>query len=100
MIANNYSKSKEELTASHACRPGCAACCIAPSITSVIPGMAEGKPAGKRCVQLTDNSLCAIFNSPDRPAVCNGFSFDKIICGNNQQEAMLIMNQLENNCKV
>ena len=35
------------------CRSGCAACCIAPSISSPIPGMPHGKPAGVRCVQLT-----------------------------------------------
>lgn len=28
------------------CRPGCGACCIAPSISSPIPGMPEGKAAG------------------------------------------------------
>ena len=28
------------------CRPGCGACCIAPSITSPIPGMPDGKPVG------------------------------------------------------
>ncbi len=28
----------------HACRPGCGACCIAPSITTPIPGMPHGKP--------------------------------------------------------
>ncbi|MEO8036559.1 MAG: YkgJ family cysteine cluster protein, partial [Acidobacteriota bacterium] len=37
------------------CRTGCAACCIAPSITSPIPGMPEGKAAGVRCVQLTSD---------------------------------------------
>ncbi|HVK38365.1 MAG TPA: YkgJ family cysteine cluster protein, partial [Candidatus Kapabacteria bacterium] len=35
------------------CRDGCGACCIAPSITSPIPGMPDGKPAGVRCVQLS-----------------------------------------------
>lgn len=34
------------------CRPGCSACCIAPSISSPVPGMAGGKPAGQRCAQL------------------------------------------------
>ena len=43
----------------HACRPGCGACCIAPSITSAIPGMPLGKPAGVRCVQLDDDNRCA-----------------------------------------
>ncbi|NYZ53719.1 YkgJ family cysteine cluster protein, partial [Escherichia coli] len=27
------------------CRPGCGACCTAPSISSPIPGMPDGKPA-------------------------------------------------------
>jgi hypothetical protein len=35
------------------CRIGCAACCIALPISSPIPGMPDGKPAGVRCVQLT-----------------------------------------------
>ena len=32
------------------CRPGCAACCIAPSISSPIPGMPDGNVAGAVCV--------------------------------------------------
>lgn len=52
------------------CRVGCAACCIAPSISSPIPGMPNGKPAGVRCVQLTDDGRCRIFGQPERPAVC------------------------------
>ncbi|WP_429347626.1 hypothetical protein [Paraburkholderia sp. Clong3] len=31
----------------HACRPDCGACCIAPSISSPIPGMPNGKPSVK-----------------------------------------------------
>ena len=27
------------------CRPGCGACCIAPSINTPLPGMPHGKPA-------------------------------------------------------
>lgn len=52
------------------CRPGCAACCIAPSISSPIPGMPTGKPAGVRCVQLTSDGRCRLFGRPERPAVC------------------------------
>ena len=36
------------------CRLGCGACCISPSISSPIPGMPKGKPAGERCIQLND----------------------------------------------
>jgi uncharacterized protein len=50
------------------CLPHCAACCIAPSINSPLTGMPRGKPAGVRCVQLTDYDRCAIFRRPERPA--------------------------------
>jgi len=46
------------------CRQGCGACCIAPSITSPIPGMPEGKPSGIRCIQLTDDNKCRLFEKP------------------------------------
>ncbi|HEX2642113.1 MAG TPA: YkgJ family cysteine cluster protein, partial [Thermoanaerobaculia bacterium] len=49
------------------CRAGCGACCIALSISSPIPGMPDGKPAGVRCVQLTADNLCLIFGLPERP---------------------------------
>ena len=45
------------------CRAGCGACCTAPSISSPIPGMPHGKPAGVRCVQLSDDNLCLLFGS-------------------------------------
>ncbi|WP_455200305.1 YkgJ family cysteine cluster protein [Kaarinaea lacus] len=70
------------------CRVGCGACCIAPSITSSIPGMPNGKPAGVRCTQLSDENQCLLFDSPDRPAVCIGFNASKDICGENFEEAM------------
>ena len=34
------------------CRLQCGACCVAPSISSPIPGMEGGKAAGIPCVQL------------------------------------------------
>ena len=34
-------------------RANCGACCIAPSLSSPLPGMPKGKPAGVRWVQLT-----------------------------------------------
>ena len=51
------------------CRSGCGACCIAPSITSPIPGMPNGKKAGERCVQLLPDLRCAIFGKPDYQGV-------------------------------
>ncbi|MGB5323883.1 MAG: YkgJ family cysteine cluster protein [Pseudomonadales bacterium] len=70
-----------------ACRAGCGACCIAPSITSAIPGMPQGKPAGVRCVQLDMNNLCMLFGSAQRPAVCSRFTASPALCGNNARQA-------------
>jgi Fe-S-cluster containining protein len=50
------------------CRDHCGACCIAPSITSPIPGMPHGKPAGIPCVQLDDNYRCRLFGKAERSA--------------------------------
>lgn len=70
------------------CRPGCGACCIAPSISSPIPGMPNGKPAGVRCVQLDDANLCRLFGDPRRPAVCARFEFDGELCGSHRDQAL------------
>lgn len=70
------------------CRIGCAACCIAPSISSMIPGMPEGKPAGVRCPQLTPDNRCRIFGRPERPAVCGSLRPNLEMCGTNDDEAL------------
>nr|WP_267135335.1 YkgJ family cysteine cluster protein [Halomonas dongshanensis] len=70
------------------CRAGCGACCIAPSITSAIPGMPEGKPAGVRCIQLDATNLCKLFDDPRRPAVCAQFSFETWLCGESRDQAL------------
>lgn len=77
------------------CRAGCAACCIAVSISSPIPGMPEGKAAGERCVQLTVDNRCGIFGRADRPAVCSDLQASEEMCGMSNQEAFLILTQLE-----
>ncbi len=63
------------------CRPGCAACCIAPSISSPIPGMPQGKPAGVPCVQLDTARGCRLFGRPERPAVCASLRPSAEMCG-------------------
>ncbi len=70
------------------CRPACAACCIAPSISSPIPGMPSGKPAGEKCIQLDDALRCKIFNHPDRPQVCGSLQPSLEMCGNNREYAL------------
>ena len=81
------------------CRAGCGACCIAPSISSPIPGMPDGKPAGVRCVQLTDDHRCKLWGSPDRPEVCNRLRANIEMCGETFEHAMAYLAQLEMNTR-
>jgi Fe-S-cluster containining protein len=78
------------------CRPDCGACCIAPSISSPIPGMPEGKPANVRCVQLSDNNLCKIFGSDLRPNVCSSLKPSLEMCSTNRDDALTWLIRLEN----
>jgi uncharacterized protein len=78
------------------CRPGCGACCIAPSISSPIPGMPQGKAAGQRCVQLSaEGERCLIFAHPDRPAVCASLRPSPEMCGDNAEQALRWLGHLE-----
>ena len=77
------------------CRPDCGACCIAPSISSPIPGMPLGKPANVRCVQLSDDNLCRLFGSSLRPNVCRSLKPSLEMCLTNRDEAMTWLIDLE-----
>lgn len=78
------------------CRPGCGACCIAPSISSPIPGMPNGKLAGETCIHLLDDKRCGIFDSPTRPQVCADFQADREVCGYDRETALIKLVDLEN----
>ena len=77
------------------CRDGCGACCSAPYITSAIPGIPDGKPAGVRCAQLDDAERCHIFAHPQRPAICRSLMPSAEMCGANRAQAMQWLAQLE-----
>lgn len=77
------------------CRSGCAACCIAVSISSPIPGMPNGKPAGIPCVQLDKNLRCKLFGMPERPAVCSALQPSGEMCGSSTEEAFAILTEWE-----
>lgn len=81
--------------ASLSCRSGCGACCIAPSISSPIPGMPQGKPAGVPCVQLDADGRCRLFNQPSRPAVCSGLRPEPVMCGVSREQALQYLTELE-----
>lgn len=77
------------------CRPGCGACCVAPSISSPIPGMPNGKPAGVRCLHLNEANLCELFGKPERPAVCNNLKAERAMCGDSREHAYAFLVRLE-----
>ena len=77
------------------CREHCGACCIAPSISSPIPGMPQGKPAGVRCIQLTADDRCTIFGKPERPAVCASLRPDAAMCGASRGQALTYLEAME-----
>lgn len=77
------------------CRVGCGACCIAISISSPLPGMPLGKPAGVRCVQLTEDNRCRLFGSDERPSVCLKFEAAEAMCGASREDALEILAWLE-----
>lgn len=81
--------------AAMSCRPGCGACCIAPSITRPLPGMPDGKPAGVRCAQLMDDMRCAVFGKPERPAFCGGLRPAADMCGPDREYAIAWLTRLE-----
>jgi len=77
------------------CRPGCIACCSVISISSAIPGMPEGKPAGVRCINLNEENLCRIYFSKERPEVCRSLMPSPEMCGPDNEHAMKYLAELE-----
>ncbi len=57
--------------------------------------MPGGKPAGVRCVQLTDDHRCAIFGRPERPAVCASLRPEPVMCGADRAHALAWLARLE-----
>lgn len=77
------------------CRIGCGACCIAPSINQPFYGMPKGKKAGQRCVHLNEQNLCELFGDERRPKVCVEFEADYAVCGDNFEQAIRLLDELE-----
>lgn len=57
--------------------------------------MPGGKPAGVRCIQLTDDNRCAIFGSAERPEVCGRLRPEPEMCGDSREHALRWIRQLE-----
>jgi uncharacterized protein len=90
------------------CRSGCAACCIAPSISSPIPSSpGDGasppvlrvkglsKAANTPCHQLDAQLRCRLFGQPGRPAVCGQLQPHIEMCGTHTEQALVYLRQLE-----
>jgi hypothetical protein len=57
--------------------------------------MPHGKPAGVRCVQLTETNACAIFGKPERPSFCGGLQPAFDMCGDSREQAIAWLERLE-----
>jgi uncharacterized protein len=77
------------------CRQACGACCIAPSISSAIPGMPLGKPADVPCIQLDEEFRCRIFGSTERPPCCTGLQPSPEMCRTDRNQALEVLRELE-----
>jgi len=77
------------------CRAGCGACCIAPSISSALPTLPHGKPAGIPCPELDTDMRCRLFGQSHRPRVCGSLQPSNEMCGTCREDAMHYLTQLE-----
>jgi hypothetical protein len=50
--------------------------------------MPQGKPAGVRCVQLTPDNRCSLYDLPERPEVCVRLRPQVEMCGHSTEEAL------------
>ena len=57
--------------------------------------MPGGKPAGVRCVQLTEDNRCRLFGRPERPEVCARLRPTEEMCGATTEEALARLTQIE-----
>lgn len=57
--------------------------------------MPNGKPAGIRCIQLTDDNQCKLFGKEERPLVCGSLKPSEEMCGNTAEEACEYLEELE-----
>ncbi|WEN40992.1 hypothetical protein CKCBHOJB_00526 [Thauera sp. GDN1] len=57
--------------------------------------MAQGKPAGMRCIQLDEADRCRLFGDPRRPAVCASLKPSPEMCGDDRAHALRYLDRLE-----
>ena len=57
--------------------------------------MPRGKVAGERCIQLSDNNSCLIFDDPNRPLVCASLKPSQEMCHGSREQALIWLEKLE-----
>ena len=57
--------------------------------------MPEGKPAGVRCIHLTEDFRCALYGKPERPQVCVNLRAMEEMCGETREQALIYLAWLE-----
>ncbi|RVU86540.1 YkgJ family cysteine cluster protein [Leucothrix sargassi] len=78
------------------CKPNCGACCIAPSISSALPNMPNGKKAGELCANLDPITFhCGIWGTDTYPLVCGDFKPSTESCGDNRDQALSALTYFE-----
>lgn len=94
-VSDRSSSRNDHTTDVFQCRPGCGACCAAISISSPLPGMPDGKPAGVRCVNLLPDNTCRLHGTDQYPHVCRALRPSPEMCGTTREEAMQYLTWLE-----
>lgn len=57
--------------------------------------MGIGKARNTKCIHLSENMLCKLFNKQERPKVCIECRPDPLFCGKSFEDAIKIFNSLE-----
>lgn len=57
--------------------------------------MPNGKAASVRCIQLTIENRCMIFGQSERPAFCANLQPSLEMCGNDREQAITWLSNLE-----
>lgn len=60
-----------------------------------MPGLPGGKPASVPCPHLDEALRCKLFGLPERPAVCGSLQPSAKMCGENREQAMQFLTNLE-----
>jgi len=61
--------------------------------------MPNGKPAGVRCIHLTETNACALFGDARRPQFCADLKPEPQMCGDSREHALRFLKVLEDSTR-